>query len=123
MRVVLVAALILVGCATPSKVATSMDIGSVGPNLTTVTIRIKNTDVRASTPLLVELTIQTKNGRSWSKPELVLHPAAFVLKKQEEQILRATTKVEGQAVRATLTVREQETGRQIQKTTEEKTIS
>ena len=123
MKGLLLAALFLSACATPSKVATSMDIGSVGPNLTTVIIKIKNTDVRASTPLLVELSIQTKNGGSWSKPELILHPAAFVLKKQEEQILRATTKIEGQAVRATLTVREQETGRQIQKTTEEKTIS
>jgi hypothetical protein len=122
-RLLLSAVLLVASCAKPSKVSTTLEFGAMPPGLTIMTVRIKNDDVRASTPLLVDLSIETKDSHGWSKPESVLHPAGFVLKKQEQQILRSAVKINGTAVRATLTVKEQETGRQIQKQTQEKLLS
>jgi hypothetical protein len=103
--------LLLVSCAQPSKVSTSLTFGTVTPGLTTITVRVKNQDVRATTPLQIAISIERKDGSGWTKPESLLHPTGFVLKKQEEQILRATFKSNGSPVRATLTVKEQESGR------------
>jgi hypothetical protein len=109
--------LCLIGCAHPSQVSTSLAFGTLAPGLTTLTVRVKNLDVRASTPLLIDIAIEQRDGASWTKPESILHPAGFVLKKQEEQILRATFKSNGKPVRATLTVKEQESGRVLKKET------
>jgi hypothetical protein len=78
-------------------------------------VHIKNLDVRATTPLQIDISVEQKEGSQWTKPESILHPTGFVLKKQEEQILRATFKSRGNQVRATLTVKEQESGRVIHK--------
>ena len=103
--------LLLIGCAKPANVSTSLTFGTLAPGLSTITVRVKNQDVRASTPLLIAVSIEHKEGSGWSKPESILHPTGFVLKKQEEQILRVTFKSNGKQVRATLTVKEQESGR------------
>jgi hypothetical protein len=109
--------LLLVSCAHPSQVSTSLTFGALAPGLSTITVRVKNQDVRATTPLLIDIAIEQKDGSSWTKPESILHPAGFVLKKQEEQILRATFKSNGKPLRATLTVKEQESGRVLHKQT------
>ncbi len=109
--------LLLIGCATPSKISTSLTFGTLAPGLTTLTVHVKNLDVRATTPLQIEITVEKKEGSGWSKPESILHPTGFVLKSKEGQILRTTFKSEGKPVRATLTVKEQESGRVIYKET------
>lgn len=121
-KLLAVAALVLAGCATPAKVATSLEFGSPAPGLTSISIRIVNQDDRATTPLVINLNIQQKQGDSWSKPESVLHPVGFVLKKAEQRILRASLKLSG-TVRATLTVKEQESGRTLLTQTYDKTVS
>lgn len=117
MKYLPVCLLLLWSCAQPSKVSTSLTFGTLSPGLSTITVRVKNQDVRATTPLQINISIEQKDGTHWSKPESILHPTGFVLKKQEEQILRATFKSNGNPVRATLTVREQESGRVIHKET------
>jgi len=117
MKFGLVACLLLAGCAHPAKVSTSLTFGTLSPGMATITVRVKNTDVRATTPLLIDISIEQKGGAGWTKPESILHPAGFVLKKQEEQILRATFKSTATLIRATLTVKEQESGRVIHKET------
>jgi len=117
MKFGLVACLLLAGCAHPAKVGTSLTFGTLSPGMATITVRVKNTDVRATTPLLIDISIEQKGGAGWTKPESILHPAGFVLKKQEEQILRATFKSTATLLRATLTVKEQESGRVIHKET------
>jgi hypothetical protein len=107
--------LLLLSCAQPSKVSTALSFGTLSPGLTTITVHIKNQDVRATTPLQIDISVEQKDGSQWTKPESILHPTGFVLKKQEEQILRATFKSTGKSVRATLTVKEQESGRVIHK--------
>lgn len=109
--------LLLLSCAQPSKVSTSLNFGKLSPEMSTVTVRVKNQDVRATTPLQIDITVEQKIGADWSTPESILHPTGFVLKKQEEQILRASFRSAGHPVRATLTVKEQESGRVIHKQT------
>jgi hypothetical protein len=113
----ILALLLLLSCAQPSKVSTALSFGKLSPGLTTITVHVKNLDVRATTPLQIDISVEQKDGSQWSKPESILHPTGFVLKKQEEQILRATFRSKGTPVRATLTVKEQESGRVIHKQT------
>ena len=110
----LLCALALAGCAHPARIQTNLDIAGRPPGLAVITLQIKNADSSATTPLLVEVVAQFRNsGSAWGEPRTVLHPAGFVLKKQEQQILRVTLKTAGGEVRATATVKEQETGKQV----------
>lgn len=112
MRAALLAGfVVLAGCAHPAKIATTLTVGTRLPDLTVVTLKITNQENRATTPLLVDVTLRLRQGGDWGKPQSVIHPAGFVLNKREEQILRSTVKLGGDSVRATVTVKEQETGR------------
>lgn len=121
-RTLLACFVLLAGCAHTSKISTSLNVGTRTPDLTMVTLKIKNQENRATTPLLVDVTLRLRHGAEWGKPVSVIHPAGFVLNKHEEQILRSTVKLRGEAVRATITVKEQETGTVIQSEETEKPL-
>lgn len=103
----------LAACAEPSKVITTVTVAPMPPDLVVVAVKLKNPEPRATTPLAVEITAQMRDGQQWEASKAQIHPAAFVLNKGEEQILRSTVKRKGNAVRVVVTVKEQETGRVI----------
>ncbi len=121
--VLVLATLTLAGCAHTARIATSLDFGSRPPDLTVITLKVKNQDTRATTPLLIDVSVQLRRGEDWGKAASVIHPAAFVLNKQEEQILRSTVKLRGEAIRATVSVKEQETGKTVSTEQFEKVLS
>ncbi len=121
--VVVLAALTLAGCAHTARISSNLDFGSRPPDLTVITLKVKNQDMRATTPLLIDVSLQLRRGQDWGKPASVIHPAAFVLNKQEEQILRSTVKLRGEAIRATVSVKEQETGKTVSTEQFEKVLS
>ena len=73
-------------------------------------LRIKNLEDRATTPLAPEVIVQTRSGSSWDKPVSQIHPAAFVLNKQEQRDIFKVLHTGADLVRATVTIKEQETG-------------
>lgn len=109
-RAALFLIVLLAGCAHPSKISTSLDVRTRNPDLTVVTLKIKNQEDRATTPLVIDVTLRLRQGGEWGKPVSVIHPVGFVLNKHEEQILRSSIKLRGEAVRAKITVKEQESG-------------
>jgi len=112
MRTALVlAAILLAGCTHPSKVRAIVDIESKPPDLTAITLRIKNQEMQPTVMLRVNVSVQLRRGDSWGKASPVIHPPALVLNRQEEQIIRATVKLNGEAIRATVTVREDKSGK------------
>jgi len=74
-------------------------------------LRIKNLEDRATTPIAPEVVVQTRTGSTWDKPVAQIHPAAFVLNKQEQRDIFKVLHTSAGLVRATLTVKEQENGR------------
>jgi hypothetical protein len=101
----------------------TVEFGARPPDLTVITVKVKNQEMRPTTPLAVDVSLQIKKGQDWGRASSVLHPAAFVLNKQEEQILRATVKLRGETIRATVTVKEQQTGKTIGSEQFEKIVS
>jgi hypothetical protein len=99
---------LLAGCAKPANVQTNLDISN-----NTVAVKVKNQDAMATTPLLVNVSVQFHKDGKWTEPDVVLHPAGFVLKGHEEQILHALVKPSGDAIKAKITIKEQESGRVI----------
>lgn len=101
---------LLAACAQPQKVIMTVNVAPLPPDLVVVSVKLKNPEQHATTPLAVEISAQMREGQEWEASQAVIHPAAFVLNKGEEQILRASVKRKGNAVRVTVTVKEQETG-------------
>ena len=73
-------------------------------------LRIKNLEGRATTPIAPEVIVQTRTGAAWDKPVSQIHPAAFVLNKQEQRDIFKVLHTNADVVRATLTIKEQENG-------------
>jgi len=87
-----------------------------------VTLRMTNLENRATTPLAPEVTLETRTDGKWDKPQTIIHPAAFVLNKKEEQHLIKIVKTNADFARATLTVKEAETGAVIKNERFEKSL-
>lgn len=107
---IVVAAWILSACAKPPKLDISMSVEKQNADLVFVKVRVANTENHATVPIALELTGQAESGGKWDKPSTLLHPAAFVLNKKEQREITKFWRVPAQAARATLTVKEQETG-------------
>jgi hypothetical protein len=114
---------VLAGCSHSSKIATSIDFGTRPPDLTVITVKVKNQEARTTNPLAIDVSLQLKRGNEWGKPTPVLHPAAFVLNKQEEQTLRTTVKLRGETIRGKITVKEQLSGKLVSTEEFEKVLS
>jgi len=102
--------LALWGCAQPPQVATSLDIQKSSDGLVLVKLKVTNLEDRVTVPIALELTGQARTNGQWSKPETLLHPAAFVLNRKEQREITKLWRVQADAVRTTLVLEEQETG-------------
>jgi hypothetical protein len=98
-------------CANPPQLATSLDVQKSPDNsLVVLQLKVTNLEDRVTVPIAVELTGQARTNGQWSKPETLLHPAAFVLNRKEQRGITKPWKVQADAVRTTLVVKEQESG-------------
>jgi len=114
---------VLAGCTHPPQLATTLDVQKQSDDLILVKLKVVNLDTRATVPLNVELTGQAeKNGR-WDKSSSLLHPAAFVLNGKEEHAITKFWRVQADAVRTTLVVKEQERGNLLKTEKAEKVFS
>lgn len=110
-------------CSRPANIRTAVDFGTKPPDLTTITLRVKNQESRTTSPVRIDLSVQLRRGDRWGKEASVIHPAPTVLNKQEEQILRCTVKLNGDAIRAVVTIKEERSGRILAKDEYEKVLA
>ena len=107
----MIALLALWGCAHPPQLATSLDVQKSPDNsLVVIQLKVTNLEDRVTVPIAIELTGQARTNGQWSKPETLLHPAAFVLNRKEQRGITKPWRVQADAVRTTLVVKEQESG-------------
>ena len=108
----MLAALVVItqGCAQPPKISATLDITRRSNDIVLVMLRIKNLEDRATTPLAPEVVVQTRSGAAWDKPVSQIHPAPFVLNKQEQRDMFKVLHTNADLVRATVTIKEQENG-------------
>lgn len=106
-----IALLALWGCAHPPQLATSLDVQTSPDNsLVVLQLKVTNLEDRVTVPIAVELTGQARTNGQWSKPETLLRPAAFVLNRKEQRGITKPWRVQADAIRTTLVVKEQESG-------------
>jgi len=105
----LVLLVVLAGCAHPPQISTSLDFEKK-PDLIIVKVRVANLENRPTTPIAVEVTAQPHVDGRWQRPITVLNPAAFVLNRREQRDLMKYWRIDADAVRTTLVLKEQETG-------------
>ena len=103
-------AIMLVGCTHPPQLATSLDVQKQSGDLIVVKLKVVNLGTGATVPLNVELTGQAEKDGRWDKSSSLLHPAAFVLNGKEERAITKFWRIQADAVRATMIVKEQERG-------------
>jgi len=102
--------LALYGCASQPQLATALDIQQGSDGLVIVKLKVTNLEDRVTVPIALELTGEARTNGQWSKPETLLHPAAFVLNRKEQREITKLWRVQADAVRTTLVLKEQETG-------------
>jgi hypothetical protein len=102
--------LALYGCASPPQLATALDVQKSTDGLVIVKLKVTNLEDGVTVPIALELTGQARTNGQWSKAETLLHPAAFVLNRKEQREITKLWRVQADAVRTTLVLKEQETG-------------
>jgi hypothetical protein len=102
--------MVLAGCAHPPQIGASLDIQRSSDTLILVKLKVTNTEDRVTVPINVELTGQARANGRWDRPSSLLHPAAFVLNRQEQREITKLWRIEADAVRLTLVIKEQENG-------------
>ena len=105
--------LLLSACAHPSKVSSTLEMKRKTPDTVVITLKIKNLEDHATTPIVPDVVIQSQTDGAWQKPQQVIHTAAFVLNRHEEHDLTANVKTDAKVIRATITIKEGETGQVI----------
>jgi hypothetical protein len=116
--------LTLWGCANPPQLGTSLDVQKSPDNsLVVLQLKVTNLEDRVTVPIAVELTGQARTNGQWSKPETLVHPAAFVLNRKEQRGITKPWRVQADAVRTTLVVKEQESGHVLKSEKAEKVFS
>lgn len=120
----MIALVALWGCAHPPQLATSLDIQKSPDNsLVVLQLKVTNLEDRVTVPIAIELTGQARTNGQWSKPETLLHPAAFVLNRKEQRGITKPWRVQADAVRTTLVVKEQESGHLLKSEKSEKVFT
>ena len=111
-KLLFIAALtLLAGCAHSPQLDISMSLDKQKPDLIFVKVKVVNTEDRATVPIAVEVTGQAESNGHWDKSDTLMHPAAFVLNKKEQREITKFWRVPADVARATLTVKEQESGK------------
>jgi len=103
--------LLLAGCAHPPQLTTTVEIQKKSEDLILVILKVTNTEDRATTPIALEITGQARSNGHWDKPASLLHPTAFVLNRKEQREITKLWRIQADAVRTTLVIKEQENGR------------
>ena len=101
---------VLAGCTHPPQLTTSLDVQKQSGDLIVVKLKVANLEDHATVPLNVELTGQAEKNGHWDKSRSLLHPAAFVLNAKEQRDITKFWRIQADAVRTTLIVKEQERG-------------
>jgi hypothetical protein len=101
---------LLAGCAHPPQITTSLDVQKKSDSLILVTLKVTNTEDRVTVPINVEITGQARTDGHWDKAASLLHPAAFVLNRKEQREITKLWRINADAVRTTLVIKEQENG-------------
>jgi len=115
--------LILVACAHPPQLSTSLDLRKQPDGEIFVKLKVTNLENRVTVPIAIDLTGQSEIAGRWDKTSTVLHPAAFVLNRQEQREITKVWKTQADAVRTTLVLREQETGNLLRSEKAEKSFA
>ena len=102
--------LMIGGCAHPPQVITALDIQKSADGLVLVKLKVTNLEDRVTVPIALDLSGQARTNGQWSKPETLLHPAAFVLNRKEQREITKLWRVPAEGVRTTVTLKEQENG-------------
>jgi uncharacterized lipoprotein YajG len=102
--------LLLAGCARPPQLSTTINIQKKSDELILVTLKVVNLENSVTTPINIEIIGQARSNGHWDKPATLLHPAAFVLNRQEQREITKYWKIQADGVRTTLVIKEQETG-------------
>ncbi len=102
--------LALAGCAHPPQLATSLDLHKQPDGAILLKLKVTNLEDRVTVPIAIDLSGQSEANGHWEKASTLLHPAAFVLNRKEQREITKLWRVQADAVRTTLVVREQETG-------------
>ena len=112
MKALLISVLLLVlaGCAHPPQLTTTIEIQKKSDDLILVILKVTNTEDRATTPIALELTGQARINGRWDRSVSLLHPAAFVLNRKEQREITKIWRIQADAVRTTLVMKEQENG-------------
>jgi hypothetical protein len=110
----------LAGCAHPPQLSTSINVEKKSDGLILVTLKVANLENSVTTPIAIEVTGQARTGGHWNKPETLLHPAAFVLNRNEQREITKFWKMQADAVRTTVVLKEQENGHLIKSEKSEK---
>jgi len=108
---VLLAAALIGGCAHPPKVSAAISLKRKSADTVAIVLEVKNLEKQPTVPILISVAAEMHAGGVWTRPDTVIHPAAFVLNKNETQIFVANLKVSPDAVRTILSVKEAETGK------------
>jgi hypothetical protein len=116
----LILLLALTGCAHPPHLSTSINVQKKSDELILVTLKVANLENSVTTPIAIEVTGQSRQAGHWNKPETLLHPAAFVLNRNEQREITKFWKIQADGVRTTLVMKEQETGHLIKSEKSEK---
>jgi hypothetical protein len=106
----LLVVLSLSGCAKAPKLDVTLSLDKQNADVIFVKVKVVNTEDRATVPIAVEVTGQTRTNGHWDKASTLLHPAAFVLNRKEQREITKVWRVPADAARTTLTVKEQERG-------------
>ena len=101
----------LAGCTRhPPKLDITLNVDKQNAGLIFVKVKVVNTEDRATVPIALDVTGQAETNGQWSKPDTLVHPAAFVLNRKEQREITKLWRVSADAARTTLTVKEQESG-------------
>jgi hypothetical protein len=114
---------LLCACAHPPKLSTSLDVTRGSDNLILLKLKIVNLEDSVTVPIAIQLTGESESNGHWDKSSTLLQPAAFVLNRKEQRTITKLWRIPADAVRATLVVREQESGKLLQSEKFEKTLA
>src|SRR5580698_659898 len=91
--------LFLTSCAHPPNLAITLKMDKQSADLIFVRVKVVNLEDRATVPIAVELTGQAETNGHWDKSSQLLHPAAFVLNKNEQREITKLWRVPADAAR------------------------
>jgi len=106
----LLAFALIAGCAHPPRVSTAISVKRKSADTVAIVLEVKNLEKRPTVPILINVAAELHTANGWSRPDTVIHPAAFVLNRSETQMFGTNLKVSADGVRTLLIVKEAETG-------------